>query len=68
MKHLFFDTNVILDLLGNRQPFAGPASLLFDYADKGKIAIYISSLSYSNIYYTQKTAYPQTGYCTSERP
>jgi predicted nucleic acid-binding protein len=51
MKHLFVDTNVIIDVLANREPFAGTASKLLDYADKGKVSIYISALSYSNICY-----------------
>ena len=51
MRHLFLDTNVLIDVLANREPFAGVASKLLDYADKGKLNIYISALSYSNIYY-----------------
>src|ERR1035438_6719178 len=51
MKHLFLDTNVIIDVLANREPFSNFASRLLDYGDKGKINIYISALSYSNIYY-----------------
>jgi predicted nucleic acid-binding protein len=51
MKHLFLDTNVIIDVLANREPFSNVASKLLDYADKGKLSIYISALSYSNIYY-----------------
>ena len=51
MKHLFLDTNVIIDVLANREPFANDSSRLLDYADKGKLSVYISALSYSNIYY-----------------
>jgi len=51
MKHLFLDTNVIIDVLADREPFSNVASKLLDYADKGKLSIYISALSYSNIYY-----------------
>ena len=51
MKHLFLDTNVIIDVLANREPFSNDASKIFDYGDKGKVNIYISALSYSNIYY-----------------
>ncbi len=51
MKHLFLDTNVIIDVLANREPFSNVASKLLDYGDKGKLQIYISALSYSNIYY-----------------
>jgi predicted nucleic acid-binding protein len=51
MKHLLFDTNVIIDFLADRSPFAEHASRLFDLAEKGKLTIYVSALSYSNIYY-----------------
>ncbi len=51
MKHLFLDTNVIIDVLANREPFSNVSSKLLDYGDKGKLNIYISALSYSNIYY-----------------
>lgn len=51
MKHLFLDTNVIIDVLANREPFSIFASKLLDYGDKGKISVYISALSFSNIYY-----------------
>jgi predicted nucleic acid-binding protein len=51
MKHLFLDTNVFIDVLANREPFSDVASKLLDYGDKGKATIYISALSYSNIYY-----------------
>lgn len=51
MKHLFLDTNVIIDVLANRQPYAGAASKLLSLGERGKLTIYISALSYSNIYY-----------------
>ena len=51
MKHVFLDTNIVIDVLANREPFSNFASRLLDYGDKGKINIYISALSYSNIYY-----------------
>ena len=51
MKNLFLDTNVIIDVLADRQPFSEPASKLFNYAEKGKINLFVSALSYSNIYY-----------------
>jgi predicted nucleic acid-binding protein len=51
MKHLFLDTNVIIDVLANRLPFSGPAAKLLDLGDKNKVSLYISALSFSNIYY-----------------
>ncbi len=51
MKHLFLDTNILIDVLANREPFSDAASKLLNYGDTGKLHIYISALSYSHIYY-----------------
>jgi len=41
-------------VLADRQPFSASAARLFDLAEKGKINLFISALSYSNIYYIIK--------------
>jgi len=51
MKNIFMDTNVVIDFLANRQPFATDAARLFDSALNGEIRIFISAVSYNNIYY-----------------
>jgi predicted nucleic acid-binding protein len=51
MKHLFLDTNVIIDFLANRSPFSITAAQIFNLAVSGKIKLYISAVSYNNIYY-----------------
>lgn len=51
MNRLFIDTDVALDLLGRREPHYDAAAQLFSLADKGKIKIAISSLSFSNLHY-----------------
>ena len=51
MKHIFMDTNVVIDFLADRQPFSPHAARLFDLAVDGQIRIYISAVSYNNIYY-----------------
>ncbi len=51
MKHIFMDTNVVIDFLANRQPFSRDAARLFNIAVDGKARIYISAVSYNNIYY-----------------
>ena len=51
MKHIFLDTNVVIDFLADRRPFSIDAAQLFDLAVEGKIKIYISAVSYNNIYY-----------------
>jgi predicted nucleic acid-binding protein len=51
MKHLFIDTNVVIDFLADRRPFSTDAATLFNHAVNGRIVIYISAVSYNNIYY-----------------
>ncbi len=51
MKHIFMDTNVVIDFLANRQPFALHAARLFNLAVERKAIIYVSAVSYNNIYY-----------------
>ena len=54
MKDFFIDTNVIIDLLADRQPFTAIAARLFNFAEKGKVKLFVSALSYSHIYYVLK--------------
>ncbi|TAH14444.1 MAG: PIN domain-containing protein [Sphingobacteriia bacterium] len=54
MKPVFIDTNVIIDFLANREPFAFFAGKIFDLAEQKKLTIYISAVSYNNIYYILK--------------
>lgn len=51
MDKLFLDTNVVVDLLGEREPFYVSAARIATLADKGKIQIIVSALTYSTIYY-----------------
>ena len=51
MKKIFMDTNVVIDFLANRKPFSLEAAKLFDLVITGKVKIYISAVSYNNIYY-----------------
>ena len=45
------DTNVVIDFLADRQPFSLDAARLFDLAIEAKVKIFISAVSYNNIYY-----------------
>ena len=51
MKRLFIDTNIVLDLLGHREPFYEDAAKLFSLADRGKVKLYVSSLTIANSNY-----------------
>jgi len=50
-EKLFLDTNVVIDLLGEREPFYESAAKIATLADKGKVQIYVSALTYSTAYY-----------------
>ena len=54
MIHLFLDTNIVIDFLTDRKPFSSLAGKLFNYSEKGEIKLYLSSVSYNNIYYVVK--------------
>lgn len=58
MKNLFLDTNIIIDTLADRKPFSISGAKLFDYAENGKINLFISALSFSNIYYIVRKTCP----------
>jgi predicted nucleic acid-binding protein len=51
MKNIFIDTNIVLDLLGKREPFYEDAAKLFSLADRGKVKIYVSALTIANSNY-----------------
>lgn len=51
MKKLFIDTNIVLDLLGQREPFYKDAAKIFSLADRGKIKLYVSALTIANSNY-----------------
>ena len=51
MKNIFLDTNSVIDFLADRKPFSLDAARLFNFCVLGKVKIYISAVSYNNIYY-----------------
>lgn len=51
MKHFFLDTNVVIDFLAGREPFATDAAYLFDAAVAGTCKIHVCALSFNNIWY-----------------
>jgi predicted nucleic acid-binding protein len=52
MKKLFIDTNVVIDLLSQREPYFLEAATLFSLAEKKQIIITVSSLTIVNNSYT----------------
>jgi len=59
MNKVFIDTDIALDLLSERMPHYFPAAQLFTLADQGKLSIYVSSLSFSNLHYLLSRLYSQ---------
>ena len=51
MNHIFADTDIILDVVTGRQPFAEEAAFIFTLTAESKIKSSTSSLSFSNLYY-----------------
>lgn len=52
IQKIFLDTNVLIDLFLQREPFAGQTEEIFDLRDRYEFEIFISSLSVANIAYT----------------
>lgn len=48
---LFIDTNIIIDLLGERVPYYESIAKVATLADKGKIKMVASAFSYPTVYY-----------------
>ena len=56
MRKLFIDTNIVIDLLAEREPFYEDAAKLFSLSDKNMIKLSVSSLTFANTnYLLQKT-------------
>ncbi len=54
MKKVFVDTDILLDLLTGREPFHAPAAALFTLSEKGIIAVFTSSLIFSDLFHILK--------------
>ena len=48
---IFIDSDVVIDFFTDREPFANPASEIFDLNEQGKIQLHLSAVSINNIYY-----------------
>lgn len=51
MKHFFADTNVLIDFLTQRDTFGLEAAQLFEAVVQRQLVLYVSSLSFSHVYY-----------------
>ena len=58
---VFVDTNILLDLLCEREPFVQNARMLFAYGYAGRMSLVLSSLSLVNaVYISKKYGYIDT--------
>jgi len=48
---LFVDTNVMLDLLGERMPYYKAAAKIATLSDRGEVHLFVSALSYATVNY-----------------
>ena len=48
---IFLDTNIVIDVIGNRQPFCEPAANILDMAYNGKVELYATALTFTNALY-----------------
>jgi predicted nucleic acid-binding protein len=58
MKHIFIDTNILLDMLLNRMPYRNHALDLFSLQENKKIISYTSSYSILCVAYFLNKKYP----------
>jgi predicted nucleic acid-binding protein len=51
MRKILIDTNIVIDLLAKREPFYNSAAQIFSLADKRKLELSISALTFANTNY-----------------
>lgn len=56
---IFLDTNVMIDLIIERQPFYNEIAIIITLAEKSDVEIYTSSLSFVNTFYVASKDYPK---------
>ena len=54
MKHVLIDTNIILDIALQREPFFNAAEQIFDKIEEGKIKGFVTASSITDIYYVSR--------------
>jgi len=59
MQRIYLDTNVIIDLLGEREPFVEDAQKIFSLGVNRKVALLTSSISLATSFYFIRKRYPE---------
>ena len=50
-KRIFLDTDIVLDFLGEREPFYEPIAKIATLADKGELTMIVSPISFATVNY-----------------
>ena len=58
MDKLFVDTDIAFDIITDRKPFSAHAATLFSWADFRQVQLYVSSLTFPNLYYSLRKIHP----------
>ncbi len=53
-KHIFLDTNILVDIVANRIPFSENAISIFDYCKKFEVKIHSTSHAIATLHYIAK--------------
>ncbi len=53
-KHIFLDTNILVDIVANRRPYSESSIRIFDYCVRNDIYIYATSNSIATLHYIAK--------------
>ncbi|HPO12498.1 MAG TPA: PIN domain-containing protein [Candidatus Hydrogenedentes bacterium] len=48
---IFLDTNVVIDVFAQREPFYAWSALVWSLVESGKVRGYLSAISFNNVYY-----------------
>jgi predicted nucleic acid-binding protein len=48
---VFLDTNILLDVLGHREPFYAAAAEIWALAEQRRIQAFVSAISFNNVFY-----------------
>ncbi len=56
MTDVFIDTDIIIDFLIDRKPYSREAAIVFTLIEQKKLKGYVSSLTFSNLYYVLRKA------------
>lgn len=64
MKHIFLDTNIVIDVLSERKPFSVSSSKILNLAAENKAIFYLSTISYQIINFVLKKGEPRKSIIT----